>query len=92
MSQQVFRMKQRVRLEPGEEGEDGTLFDSYTATMCAANKSAWLLLTALQIGARMEELVHLLRERFAISEEQARRDVIELLRELKAMSVVDARG
>lgn len=84
-----WQLRSRVRLDGNGDGAGGVLFDTYTATLCSCNGTAWTLLSALARGATLDELVERLVADYAVTDEVARRDTLNLIRQLKSMDLVD---
>ncbi len=88
MSKAKYKMDPRVSLEADEAGGGGILFDSYTATICTCNQTAWALLESLQNGAALDDLCKILTKSFEVEKDIARRDTVALLKELSSMDLV----
>ena len=91
MSQRQYALKPRVALE-GSAGEECVLVDTHSATLCACNESAWVILSALKDGATTEELIALIASVFAVDEEDARRDATDFIYRLTAMGLIDEKS
>jgi len=89
MTARRFVLKSRVNLEGQDEDGGRVLVDTYSATLCACNDTAWLLLQALREGAATDELVAKMTETFTVSEAAARGDVVDFLHRLEVMGLLD---
>lgn len=85
----AFKLKKRVRAEPGRDG--GTLLDTHTATICACNTSAWGLVPQLSAGACFEDLAAQLLRQYRAPAAVIRRDLADFLRELLDLDLLDER-
>lgn len=90
MSEERWRLGQRISLEYDDTGDTGILCDIYRADICTCNRSAWLLVQLLRNGATATELVSTLHQRFKLGEEDARRDAMALIGHLQSMGYVHA--
>jgi hypothetical protein len=84
-----LKLRPHVRLEADAESRGGMLFDTHTAAICACNESAWTAAQALQRGADAEAIASLLVEIFEVERPQVRKDVMTLLREMRALDLLD---
>ena len=91
MSQRQYALKPRVALE-GSADEECVLVDTHSATLCACNESAWIILSELKEGATTEELVALVASVFAVDEDDARRDALDFIHRLTAMGLIDEKS
>jgi len=91
MSQRQYALKPRVALE-GNAGEECVLVDTHSATLCACNGSAWIILNALKDGATTEKMVALIASAFAVDEDEARRDALDFIYRLTAMGLIDEKS
>lgn len=91
MSQRHYALKPRVALE-GSAGEECVLVDTHSATLCACNESAWIILNALKDGATTEEMVALIASVFAVDEDEARHDALDFIYRLTAMGLIDEKS
>ncbi len=86
----IWRLASRVRLEAAPDGDGGVLLDTATATMCAINATAMTLLDALGRGSNIDALTTALTRDYDVPVRRAREDARALLRQLRAMGLVDA--
>lgn len=91
MNQRQYALKPRVSLE-GSAGEEYVLVDTHSATLCACNESAWIILNALKSGATTEEMVALVASVFTVDEDEARRDALDFIHRLTAMGLIDEKS
>jgi Coenzyme PQQ synthesis protein D (PqqD) len=91
MSRRQYALKERVALE-GSAGEECVLVDTHSATLCACNESAWIILNALKDGATTEEMVALIASIFAVDEGEAKRDALDFIHRLTAMGLIDEKS
>jgi hypothetical protein len=89
MSTKHYKLKPRVALESDGQAAEGVLVDTYSATLCACNATAWTLLQELKRGASAEDLIGRLSGRYTVTAIEARRDVHEFLRRLDLLGLVD---
>lgn len=84
-----LRLRPRIRPEADSEGAGGMLFDTQTAAIWACNVSAWALVGALRKGSAVEQLIALLTDRFDVDATTARKDVLSLVKELRALDMLE---
>lgn len=84
-----YKLKPRVALEKDGHAADGVLVDTHSATLCACNATAWMLLEALKGGASSENLITRLTGRFTVTDAEARHDVHEFVRRLGVLGLID---
>ncbi|MDA1132379.1 MAG: PqqD family protein [Proteobacteria bacterium] len=66
------------------------LLDTATATVCAINATTMTLLDALRRGCDIDALAAALTREYDVPVRRAREDARGLLRQLRAMGLVDA--
>jgi len=88
MTSQVYKIDTRVTLEADGLDGGGIMFDSFTASICTCNETAWVILETLQNGANLEQLSKRLVDVYDVDNSTAQSDVILLLKELSAMDLV----
>ncbi|MDP6013099.1 MAG: PqqD family protein [Alphaproteobacteria bacterium] len=89
MENELWRLKDRVRLEGDESETGGVLYDTYTATMYSCNHTAWSVLQRLAAPADLEELSTDVVKQFDVAQEKAQDDVLLLMRQLQSMDLLD---
>lgn len=85
---EIWKLTDRVRLEGAEDDSEGVLYDTQTASFCQCNDTAWILLNALGDGATVADLSQTLFQTFNVSEDQAMKDVVSLLGQLRRLQLV----
>ncbi|MBM3560018.1 MAG: PqqD family protein [Alphaproteobacteria bacterium] len=89
-AESTWRLASRVQVEAGPDGNGGVLLDTATATVCAVNETAMTLLAALGRGADIDQLAAALAREYDVPLRRAAEDARALLRQLRAMSLIDA--
>jgi coenzyme PQQ synthesis protein D (PqqD) len=89
MTDERWRLDQRIFLEGDDSNGAGILCDTYRADICTCNRSAWHLVQRLKSGATLSELVAALRDRFSVREDDAMRDATALIGHLQSMGYVN---
>lgn len=89
MAKEKLKLNSRVRLEAGSGDDDGVLFDTHSASICACNGTAWVILSELRDGATLDELGRSVAAHFEVDEVAARQDAAELVARLSKMDLLD---
>ena len=89
MSAARMVLKRHVLIEREGDGEDVVLIDSRTGRMSACNESASIVVTELERGCSIVNLVEALTQRFDVPSAVATRDVNAVLDVLAAEGLLE---
>ena len=63
--------------------EEGFIFDPETGNSYTVNRTGFLIIKLLKEGKDEEEILKVLTENFEVTEEEARRDLMDFMEQLK---------
>ena len=87
-SKSVFELSPRVRLEEDQNADGGVLFDSHTAAISTCNGTALEVLKALKKGADIDSMCKRVSGIYEVSPQEARADIVALLKDLTALEFI----
>lgn len=87
----IWRLRRRAQLQGTADAYGGILIDTYNATICRCNDSAWTVLNALKYGATLEQITATLVQTYSVSSQQAESDALDFVQRLIRIEFVDER-
>jgi len=68
--------------------DEGFIFDPETGNSFTVNKTGLFIIKLLKEGKNEDEIVELLTKEFEVNEEEARRDLLDFIEQLKILGLV----
>lgn len=87
----TWRLTPRAQLESHGEAPNGFLLDTYSASICECNATAWALLRLLRRGASTARLTQELVRRHGAKARDAHLDAVNFVRRLRRLGLADVR-
>ena len=89
MVEGTWRLLSRAALRSADEDGGGVMIDTFNATYCSCNDTAWTILQCLEKGATVEEIAISLCGIFDVGQQAAQADVLGLVLKLQTMDLVN---
>jgi hypothetical protein len=90
MVEGTWRLLSRAALRSADDKDGGgVMIDTFNATFCSCNDTAWTILQCLEKGATVQEIAETVCRNFDVGEQDAQDDVIGLVRKLQSMDLVN---
>lgn len=80
------------KLERLAINDEGFIFDPETGNSYTVNKTGLFIIKLLKEGKNEEEIVKALTEEFEIGEDEAKRDLVDFLEQLRLYGLVEAQN
>ncbi|GAB6076822.1 HPr-rel-A system PqqD family peptide chaperone [Desulfurobacterium crinifex] len=80
------------KLERLAINDEGFIFDPETGNSYTVNKTGIFIIQLLKEGKNEEEIVKALTEEFEIGEDEAKRDLVDFLEQLRLYGLVEAQN
>ncbi|ADY73513.1 hypothetical protein Dester_0873 [Desulfurobacterium thermolithotrophum DSM 11699] len=80
------------KLERLAINDEGFIFDPETGNSYTVNKTGLFIIKLLKDGKNEEEIVKALTEEFEIGEDEAKRDLVDFLEQLRLYGLVEAQN
>ncbi len=77
------------KLERLAINDEGFIFDPETGNSYTVNKTGLFIIKLLKEGKSEEEIVKALSEKFDVSEEDARRDLVDFIEQLRLYGLLE---
>lgn len=77
------------KLERLAINDEGFIFDPETGNSYTVNKTGLFIIKLLKEGKTEEEIVKALTERFEVSEDEAKRDLIDFIEQLRINGLLE---
>ena len=84
----LLQSRASLRRADDEDG-GGIMIDTFNATFCSCNDTAWTILQCLEKGATVQEITKTVCQNFDVGKQDAQDDVISLVRKLQSMDLVN---
>jgi PqqD family protein of HPr-rel-A system len=68
--------------------DEGFIFDPETGNSFTVNKTGLFIIKLLKEGKNEDEIVELLTKEFEVNEEEARKDLLDFIEQLKILGLV----
>ena len=68
--------------------DEGFIFDPETGNSFTVNKTGLFIIKLLKEGKNEDEIVELLTKEFEVNEEEARKDLLDFIKQLKILGLV----
>ncbi len=72
--------------------DEGFIFDPETGNSYTVNKTGLFIIKLLKEGKSEEEIVKALSEKFDVSEEDARRDLVDFIEQLRLYGLLEGKN
>ena len=69
--------------------DEGFIFDPETGNSFTVNETGLLVIKLLKEGKSEEEVVSALKEEYEVSEEEARRDLLDFIEQLRVFGILE---
>ena len=80
------------KLERLAINDEGFIFDPETGNSYTVNKTGLFIIKLLKEGKNEEDIVKALTEEFEIGEDEAKRDLVDFLEQLRLYGLVEAQN
>ena len=80
------------KLERLAINDEGFIFDPETGSSYTVNKTGLFIIKLLKEGKNEEDIVKALTEEFEIGEDEAKRDLVDFLEQLRLYGLVEAQN
>jgi PqqD family protein of HPr-rel-A system len=80
------------KLERLAINDEGFIFDPETGSSYTVNKTGLFIIKLLKEGKNEEDIVKALTEEFEIDEDEAKRDLVDFLEQLRLYGLVEAQN
>jgi PqqD family protein of HPr-rel-A system len=72
--------------------DEGFIFDPETGNSFTVNETGLLVIKLLKEGKSEEEIVSALKEEYEVSEEEARRDLLDFIEQLRVFGILEGKN
>ena len=80
------------KLERLAINDEGFIFDPETGSSYTVNKTGFFIIKLLKEGKNEKDIVKALTEEFEIGEDEAKRDLVDFLEQLRLYGLVEAQN
>ena len=90
MVEGTWRLESRATLRSTDDKNvGGVLIDTFNATFCSCNDTAWTILQCLKKGATVQDITNTVCGEFEVNKKDAQDDVLGLVRKLQSLDLVN---